>query len=104
VVSFPLPAGHWSTQGGASGFNVPPMPWRVGEGPARTEMAETIRAAGRYAYRASTLNGTEDMDPDALLQNLIVGLLGYWTADGLSSDAWANPDPVPPMLPLGRLP
>lgn len=33
-------------------------------------------------------------DPDALLQNLVVGFLGYWTNDGLSSDEWANPKAV----------
>lgn len=66
----------------------------VGRGVTMTKkgFAEAIRAAGRYAVRCSTLNGADmDFDPDALLQNLVVGFLGYWTEDGLSSDEWANP-------------
>jgi hypothetical protein len=83
VASFPLPANHWLTQ---PGYNEPPMPMRVGtEDPRREELAEQIRAATRYAVRASTMNGAEmDFDPDAMVQNMVVGLLGYWTEDGLS--------------------
>jgi hypothetical protein len=95
TMSFPLPPHHWLY---AEGDNVPPMPWRVGNegvlyagGPlgvkpfTRQELAADIRAAARYAIRASTLNGTEtDFDPDAMVQNFVVGLLGYWTLDGLS--------------------
>ena len=93
TASFPLPQNHWSIQ---PGLNVPPMSFRMIECPQRREMAEKVRAAIRYAYRAATMNGKEtDLDPDALVQNAIVGLLGYHTADGLSSDAWANPSPVP---------
>ncbi len=110
TASFPLPKDHWLT---AEGFNVPPMPFRVGTAEdehavvamfpsagwpdrgqrmTRQEFAEQIRAVGRYAIRASTMNGKEiDFYPDAMLQNLIVGMLGYWTSDGLSSDDWANP-------------
>ena len=95
TASFPLPKTHWLT---ADGYNNPPMPFRMGEGAERSLMAEKIRAAAKYAIRASTMNGKEeDFDPDAMVQNMIVGLLGYWTADGLSSDGWANPDPVPPL-------
>lgn len=80
TASFPLPKDHWLTQ---EHENVPPMPWKVGEGPSRNEKAEEIRAAARYAIRASTMNGAEnDFDPDAMVQNMIVGLLGYWTHDG----------------------
>ena len=80
---------HWST---AEGVNVPPMPRRMGtDDPGRNIQADMIRAAARYAVRASTMNGKESFDPDALVQNFVVGLLGYWTPDGLSADAWANP-------------
>jgi hypothetical protein len=90
VLSMPLPADHWLTK---PGYNVPPMVFRKGtDDPERQEWAEKIRAAGRYAVRCATINGTEnDFDPDALVQNLVVGMLGYWTPDGLSSDADANP-------------
>ena len=52
-----------------------------------------IRLAGKYAVRCATMNGKEmDFDPDALLQNLVVGFLGYFTEDGLDhEDDWANP-------------
>lgn len=111
TASFPLPKDHWSLVD-PNGFNIPDMPFRMGEKEfatigffpdekftgqryvrmTRKEFAEKIREAGKYAYRCSTMNGKEpDLDPDALLQNLIVGLLGYWTEDGLSSDEWANP-------------
>lgn len=79
TMSFPLPKNHWAYQPTGE----PPMPFRVGTGMLRNELAERIRAAGKYAYKASTMSGREqDLDPDALLQNLIVGLLGYWTEDG----------------------
>jgi hypothetical protein len=59
---------------------------------SREEFAAKIREAGRYAVRSATMNGKDmDFDPDALVQNLVVGMLGYWTNDGLSSDDWANP-------------
>lgn len=106
MMSMPLPKGHWST---VDAFNVPPMPLRIGTNGTitvireddsrrhkqvftRQEFAELLREGGKHAYRGATMNGKEpDMDPDALLQNLVVGMLGYWTSDGLSSDEWANP-------------
>jgi hypothetical protein len=82
TASFPLPKDHWLT---ASGWNEPPMPMRIGISSERNKLAEQIREAGKYAIRASTMNGAEiDFDPDAMLQNMIVGLLGYWTEDGTS--------------------
>jgi hypothetical protein len=98
TASFPLRKDHWLYQ---PGYNVPPMPMRVGTGPARDKLAEQISAAARYAVRATTMNGAEkDYDPDAWVQNMIVGLLGYWTQDGLSSDlSWANPDVIPDPFP-----
>jgi len=81
VLSMPLPADHWLTQ---PGYNEPPMPFRRGtDDPERQDWAEKIRAAARYAVRASTMNGTEDdFDPDAMVQNMVVGMIGYFTPDG----------------------
>lgn len=80
--SLPLPKDHWLY---AEGHNEPPMPMRVGVSAARQKLEEQIEAATRYAVRASTMNGREmDFDPDAMVQNMIVGLLGYCTEDGLS--------------------
>lgn len=96
VGTFPLPSGHWLT---ADGENIPPMPLRMAEGPARNNMADIIRSAAQYAVRASTMNGAEeDFDPDAMVQNMIVGLIGYWTEDGTSGEEFGNPSPIPPLF------
>lgn len=99
LASFPLPKDHWLTAAPKNGYDTPPMPFRIGVGEKRTKFAEALKLAGRYAIRAATWNGKEmDFDPDALLQNLAVGMLGYWTEDGLSDDIWANPNPIPPLV------
>ena len=96
AISWPLPSNRWLT---AEGFNVPPMPFRMGVGEERSAWAEKIMSAARYAIRASTDNGRlEDFDPDAMVLSFIVGMLGYWTRDGLSEDAAENPDPVPSLV------
>jgi hypothetical protein len=104
--------------------NIPPMPFRMGtadvvyfaldEGDVgaliktgqqrlpsikltKREFEKAIRAAGKYAVRTATMNGTEmDFDPDALLQNLVVGFLGYWTDNGLTGDPQDKPWCDPP--------
>ena len=92
VMSMPLPKGHWLT---ADGDNNPPMPLRIGTQehgnrvwPAvdnRQQAAEMVRAAARYAIRSATMNGqVTDFDPDAMVQQFVVGMLGYWTPNGLS--------------------
>jgi len=83
VVSSPLPKDHWLY---ADGFDEPPMGLRTGTtSPEREELADKVRAAARYAVRGATMNGkVDDFDPDALVQNMVVGLLGYFTPDGLS--------------------
>lgn len=99
VMSYPLPKDHWSRQRPAE-YEAPPMTLRdlwMDHHPdiratVRRAYADKIRAAIQYAYRVSIDYGAEpDLDPDALVQNLIVGLLGYWTDDGLSPEPWANP-------------
>lgn len=98
TASLSLPKDHWVYQSNMR----PPMPLRMGAGPAREAMNEKVREAAKYAIRASTMNGKEDdFDPDAMVQNFIVGLLGYHTKDGLDSDdARYNPKPVPPEFKL----
>jgi hypothetical protein len=119
IMSMPLPKTHWIYQGDRQEsygvFNTPPIVFRMGsrdvaslliqrkDGPppfgmdrpihmTKEEFADKVKAAGRYAVRCATMNGKEmDFDPDALIQNLLVGMLGYWTDNGLSSDEWANP-------------
>ena len=88
----PLPKDHWIYQRQPEG-NVPPMPLRMGtDDPGRKDWEAKLRAAGQYAVRCATMNGREtDFDPDALIQQLIVGMLGYYTPDGLSRDSEMNP-------------
>lgn len=99
--SMPLPKDHWLTED--EGFEPPPMTFRLGKSDPRRKVWEgRIRRAGMYALRAATMRGTEDgLDPDALIQNLVVGLLGYHTPDGLDPNpedaGWSNPNPIPPV-------
>lgn len=100
--SLPLPKDHWLTAAGPGGWlEAPPMPFRMGTDDARRKaFNEAVTAAARYAVRASTRCGKEpDFDPDALCQNMVVGLLGYHSPDGLGEESWENPSPVPPAFP-----
>lgn len=90
IMELPLPTNHWLTQE-TEHCEAPPMPFRIGVGPARAKLEEAVMKAARYAVRASTMNGKYDFDPDALVRNFITGLFGYYTETGLSSDEWANP-------------
>jgi hypothetical protein len=85
TMSMPLPRDHWLTAN-PDVFEVPPMPFRIGtDRPQRATWITGIRAAAKYAIRASTMNGKEnDFDPDAMVQNMIVGMIGYFTPDGTS--------------------
>ena len=98
TMSMPLPAGHWLH---ADHENIPPMPFRLGtDDPDRKQVEDKLREAGRYAVRTATMNGKEpDFDPDALVQNLITGCLGYFTPSGLSEmdgGRWNPRQPEPP--------
>ena len=82
TASFPLPKTHWLYQPTGN----PPMTMRIGTAdPRRADLQDRVRAAAKYAIKGATMSGKdEDFDPDALIQNLIVGLFGYHTPDGLS--------------------
>jgi hypothetical protein len=99
AMSLPLPQDHWLYQTDSEGFNgPPPMSFRMAEGEAREGMAERMRSAAQWAIRASTSCGKdEDFDPDAMVQNMVVAMLGYHTPDGLSGETWDTPDPLPPL-------
>ena len=95
LASMELPKDHWLYE---PGFNTPPMPLRMARGPEREEMVKHVWAAGKYAVRAATMNGAEDdFDPDAMVQNFVVGLLGYFTETG-AGEAGDNPEPMPPLF------
>lgn len=95
----PLPKDHWiygeKDREDEHGFEPPPMTYRLGtEHFERKEWEERLRVAGRHAIRCATMKGKEmDFDPDALIQNLIVAVLGYFTPTGLGSEDWENPPP-----------
>ena len=83
TMSMPLPKDHWLYE---DKVNEPPAPLRMGtENLLRQPFADAIRDAGRYAVRAATMNGqVYDYDPDAMVQNFITGMIGYFTDDGFS--------------------
>jgi hypothetical protein len=97
TASFPLPRDHWLYEPTGE----PPAPWRIGDSIRRGELADEIKMGARYAVKASTMSGLDDdYDPDALVQNMIVGLLGYWTHDGHThADDILNTSPDEPMVP-----
>lgn len=100
TASFPLPKDHWLYVD--NGFEAPPMPFRMGtDDPRYRDFQAKVKAAARYAVRAATMKGKDDdFDPDALVQNMLVGMFGYHTPDGLSHlDDWANPNPIPQPFP-----
>jgi len=101
VVEMALPKDHWLYARDTEGFvGPPPMTIRAGTASSyRKEMTNRITQAARYAIKASTNCGqTMDFDPDAMVQNMIIGLLGYYTKDGLGSEPWQNPSPIPPEM------
>lgn len=93
VMSTPLPKDHWLYQP----YEAPPMGLRCGTKQlVRRQLTEIVMEAAKYAMVSSTMCGQdEDIDPDALVQNMVVGLLGYHTEDGLSDEDWQNPKVIP---------
>lgn len=86
TMSLPLPKDHWSYD--TEPIETPAL-LRVGNRKTidvkatRDELVKMVREATRYAWRATSGNGKiDDIDPDALVKNMVIGLLGYWTSDG----------------------
>lgn len=96
TITLPLPDYHWLYYKPENdGFEPPPMTMRAPVNhPLREAMTLKVREALRYALRVTTNCGKDnDFDPDALEQNLIIGLFGYHTEDGFySADDWVNSD------------
>lgn len=82
TMSMPLPKDHWLYESAGE----PPAGLRMGtDNPQRKIYEHHVREAARYAVCGATLSGRdEDFDPDAMVQNMVVGLLGYFTPDGTS--------------------
>lgn len=85
---FELPKDHWIYQSSGDGSGEPPAYMRMGtQSPFRPVFEKAVRAAVKYAVRASTRCGQDkDFDPDALVQNALIGLFGYFTPDGTAGD------------------
>ena len=84
TASMPLPEDHWIYEPKTA----PPRGLRCGtDNELRKTLEEHIAAAAKYAISGATMNGKEmDFDPDALVQDMIVGLLGYYTDNGRTDD------------------
>jgi hypothetical protein len=100
IMSTPLSEDHWIFKLTDDGFTpLPEFGLLMGtENPARAEMARLITDAVRYGVKCATNNGRDkDFDPDAIVLQSVVGLLGYHTADGRAqeddSDAY-KPSPL----------
>jgi hypothetical protein len=79
---------HWLTQ---PGDNVPPAPvLKAASDKKRAELVTAIREAGMFALRTVSENGrVAAFDPDALLQNLALALMGEAQADTSTAGAAA---------------
>jgi hypothetical protein len=74
VVSFPLSKNHWIYEDSGE----PPAPLKIESIETRMHLESVFKDAVKYAVKASTLSGKEmDFDPDAMIQNFMVGLFGY---------------------------
>lgn len=95
--SFPLPADHWVFDSAGDGVGDPPMPMRMGlTAPLRPIFSKAVRQAAQYAVRCATRCGTDnDIDPDAFVQAMLVGLFGYHTPDGTAGDILVDPTKTP---------
>lgn len=98
--SFPLPKDHWVFDSAGDGLGEPPMPMRMGViAPLRPIFEKAVRQAAQYAVRCATKCGTDtDIDPDAFVQAMCVGLFGYFTNDGTAGDVLVDPTTVPRLF------
>jgi hypothetical protein len=80
--------------------HVPPMPMRMGtHDEQRALIVKAIKDAGKYAMKVTSRNGDiQNFDPDDFLNNLVIGMIGYWTDTGLSLDDSINPKEACPVL------
>jgi len=75
VASFPLPKSHWIYEE----HGEPPSPLKTDSIETRMWLESVFKEAVKYAIQASTMSGKEmDFDPDAMVQNFMVALFGYY--------------------------
>ena len=80
TASLPLPTTHWLYAPAPDGWNEERDCAIDLPKPILTHaQREAVIAAVRYAVRGATMRGTElDFDPDALVQNAVVALCGFY--------------------------
>lgn len=79
VGSLPLPADHWLYAPRAGWDSTRDCPADLPVPVLTHAQRDAVTFAVRYAIRGATMNGQEkDFDPDALVQNAIVALCGYF--------------------------
>ena len=76
------------------GFNIPPMPLRMGEhDPRRHRLGAALTEVAVYALRSATGNGEiSELDPDELVRHLHIGMFGYFTENGFGTLELENPE------------
>lgn len=79
-----LPGNHWLFDRDEDGeIGPPPMGHKLGtENPAYHRWVGRVEEAGRWAFKATVKSSTDPVDPDALIANLVIGLLGFPTPTG----------------------
>lgn len=89
TMALALPNDHWVYEADADGYPPRPhYPMRAGkDSKARDYLSRILTEyGGKYAVRTTTLCGREtDIDYDALVRNVEIGLFGVYTTDGLNS-------------------
>jgi len=75
VVSFPLRKTHWIFQDSGE----PPKPLDMASTEERMFLESKFKDVVKYAVKCSTMSGKYmDFDPDAMIQNFMVGMFGYY--------------------------
>lgn len=77
VASLPLPKDHWLYEPADNTVPLKTLSEFVTPN-TYPDLKQAITAAAKRAIKAATLNGKEqNFDPDALVQNLVIQMLGY---------------------------
>lgn len=98
TAKFPLPKDHWIYD---EVHCVPEKYLRCGTDNKllRLELVGAVKLAARLAIKQCTDHGKDmDFDPDALVQALIVNMVGHNTPDGLTYQTNDDPNPALPQV------
>lgn len=76
TASMSLPSDHWIYEPEEDG----PPAIKVSDEAKKDQLRKVVAKAARNAIRAATMSGKEpDFDPDALVQNLLVQMIGPYS-------------------------